>query len=347
MAPRRTRNSSRAVPAVNNPVNPNNSSRCIQTSIRAGFNSVRRNRVKYRTRPVTNLVRMMARDAIVPGTSVVNGPITTVETGPANLGSVKFTKLPEAPKFKGRGLYAPIQFITAYENHARKAKWDDATKLQMLSDSLTGVAENWAALRQDSWESYADFRRDFVATYWSVDLQRKVKARIATAKWNKGESMLDHFTFYARIARELTNKFGEEELVGLIMDHFPFDTRCHWMNQPNKSVDNALKFLQTQDLLLESWKQMEKNPKAVHVASISAEDDNKRPNGDDNAKKIQKNFKDSDSRPWNRSYQNRKKQNYNNHNQPNRQRPENQNNRSNTISENTNKANQSQMQQQP
>ena len=107
-------------------------------------------------------------------------------------------------------------------------------------------ASDWFMLKKNSWGDFAAFRDDFVNTYWSDDTQRKVRHRIGSSRWEPGTSMFTHFTFYYRLGISLTRNMDEIDLIALIMEHFPTDTRNHFMNLTDKTLNPVLEFLRRQ-----------------------------------------------------------------------------------------------------
>lgn len=158
-----------------------------------------------------------------------------------------FLSHPEIPPSFRNHATNPIRFIKDLEKHFKKNNVHDAQRLEAALDCLDGPARNWSTIYRPLWNTYDDFRKDFLHNYWSELDQGQLRHKILTDSWNNHHSMGDHFAYFVNMAQQLTNPFPESELVSLLMRHFPVHVQSLWALKGQETLAEAADFLKQQE----------------------------------------------------------------------------------------------------
>lgn len=168
---------------------------------------------------------------------------------------VYFTPHPTVPTYCGAtSPKHPVKFLDEIEIYMRKLETPPTKKLDVIREALTEEARDWASIFQISWETYEDFRSDFLNAYWSEQDQNKLRHIIATQRWSaaKRRTMEAHFAHYVGQARLLTPPIPESLLIEQLMKHFPVNLQSLWAlkSAPEKTITNAAEFLRSQESIV-------------------------------------------------------------------------------------------------
>nr|CAH7716433.1 unnamed protein product [Callosobruchus chinensis] len=122
-------------------------------------------------------------------------------------------------EFRSRGLSHPMNFLKKLERLLNEAGVPEGGKLILALGCLRGSAAEWAEIKEDSFRSFVDFVEAFKNRYWGVDEQRSLFYEIKYGKFESG-SRADYFLKLARLAKFLSEKINEEDLIAYISQHF-------------------------------------------------------------------------------------------------------------------------------
>lgn len=154
----------------------------------------------------------------------------------------------DKPRYPGKGSTHPVAFIEDLDVYLRRLPNRDHAVDDIVS-CLEGDVRNWARLYRDRWVTVADFKRDFLQTYWGEIEQSSLRRRIICEHWNpdKTKTMLEHFLSYTSQAKMLTNPLPEEQLVNDLVRHFPKEIQYMWILRKGTSIIEAAEFLRRFD----------------------------------------------------------------------------------------------------
>lgn len=178
-----------------------------------------------------------------------------VATTSVNNRPIYVTQQPTIPTFSGvTSQKHPVKFLEEVEVYLSKLNVPLTKRLDIIREALVDEAREWANIFQISWETYEDFRNDFLHAFWSEEEQNKLRTSITTHRWNAAQrrTMESHFAHYVGRARLLTNPIPENLLVGELMKHFPATLQSLWALKPEaeKTVAKAAEFLRSQENII-------------------------------------------------------------------------------------------------
>nr|CAH7716349.1 unnamed protein product [Callosobruchus chinensis] len=112
--------------------------------------------------------------------------------------------------FAPGGLLHPMNILKKLERLLNEAGIPEGGKLNLALGCMRGSAAEWAEIKEDSFRSFVDFVEVFKNRYWEVDEQRSLFYEIKYAKFESG----------TRLAKLLSEKINEEDLISYISQHF-------------------------------------------------------------------------------------------------------------------------------
>lgn len=183
------------------------------------------------------------------GTSGENGSTTGSNGNGRNHNSnIMYTQATVLPTYRGDKTKHPMRYLEELESYLKRMNIPEEHYLETALEGLKGPAQDWKTIYCVAWTTYADFKKDFVACYWSELEQNQLRHQISTAMWKSSQdTMANHFAHYAGLARLFTNPIPEKTLVNEIMRHFPRNIQSLWLLVEHKTVTTASEFLRKQE----------------------------------------------------------------------------------------------------
>lgn len=162
--------------------------------------------------------------------------------------------LPDKPKFMGTPKENPVIFLNVLQTYGKTLFLDDERMLKLAQECLKGSAKPWTAIFKDSWRTFDDFKRDFLATYWTLNKQREVRLRICNNKYEPrdGQSMLAYFSSYVNQAYMLQPRIPDDELLSELVRHFSPNIQIQWIGRQDKSIKTFAQFLIEQESITQN-----------------------------------------------------------------------------------------------
>jgi hypothetical protein len=150
-------------------------------------------------------------------------------------------------RFTNSVLKNPIRFLDEFQMFCSGVRFTPAEKLLAVICCLTREAREWAEYRKPSWETFEDFRQDFLRYHWSEEVQMKVFQQKGEKTYDPkyGMTMSDYFILRVNQLRGLTLPFPEGFLVASLMKLFPAAVQSSWLatSQRERTIDRAVEFL--------------------------------------------------------------------------------------------------------
>jgi hypothetical protein len=151
------------------------------------------------------------------------------------------------PRFTNSVRENPLRFLDELQGFYAGVRFTPAEKLLAVICCLTREAREWAEYRKSSWETFEDFRQDFLRYHWSEEVQMKVFQQIGEKTYDPkhGMTMSDYFILRVNQLRGLTLPFPEGFLVASLMKLFPAAVQSSWLatSERERTIDRAVEFL--------------------------------------------------------------------------------------------------------
>jgi hypothetical protein len=144
----------------------------------------------------------------------------------------------------------PIRFLDEFQMFCTGVQFSPAEKLRAVIGCLAPGVWEWAEYRKSRWETFEDFRQDFLRRYWSEQIQMKIFQQIEEKTYNpeRGTTMSEYFIRRVNQLRGLTLPFPEGFLVASLMKLFSSVVQSSWVAIPERerTIDRAVEFLDQQ-----------------------------------------------------------------------------------------------------
>lgn len=165
--------------------------------------------------------------------------------------SANNSKIPsmERPVFRGHfRKNNPVVFLDTFEKYFKSLKCNEREKLDIVLSCLEYPASQWVELKQASWTTFQDFKRDFFSQYWSESKQQQIRSDILLTRFDSSRStMSEHFIRQINNARTLTIPLPELVIVEDVMRQFPANIQSLWSVFPQRNISGALEFINRQE----------------------------------------------------------------------------------------------------
>lgn len=189
-------------------------------------------------------------------TSSVTPEVLTTTNRLTSESRVLMVQTPTKPIFSGKDLH-PMDFMENLQKYITKMGYHDAS-LDTALDCLIGEAKNWSKIYLHKWQSFEEFRVDFMNQYWGREAQNQIKRKLGSQKWTPhcGKRMTEYFTELFSEAKRLTSYSNDDAIVDDIMQHYPQDIRRLWVTKESRGAIAAVEFLKS----IESVSSNEESP---------------------------------------------------------------------------------------
>ncbi|XP_048487098.1 uncharacterized protein LOC125490807 [Plutella xylostella] len=153
----------------------------------------------------------------------------------------------DKPKFPGKHGIHPATFLEDLGSYLRKVQ-GITFEPELIVECLGGDVRNWARIYLERWNSFEDFKRDFLETYWGEAEQSLLRRSIVSNCWDSTKgSMLSHFLHLSGQAKMLTYPMNETQMVNDIIQHYPKEVQYAWAVSNKSGTLEACEFLRKLD----------------------------------------------------------------------------------------------------
>jgi len=114
-----------------------------------------------------------------------------------------------------------------------------------LGPSRALLHKQWFVKIYDTVDTYENFNTAFANLLWGQTRQAQTRCSIYQDRWNRRneETYAEHYNRYASMASMLNPPLSEEDLVGVIIGHFPPEVQNGMVCGNLKTTQEALAFL--------------------------------------------------------------------------------------------------------
>ena len=153
-------------------------------------------------------------------------------------------KIP-VPSFKGTDQERPIKFLNDLDKYILLMKIDERDSIQIVSQTLEGVAKDWWYVYESDVQGYEQFKGLFKDRFWNSTIQRHTRRKVEFGSfyaWGK----LDRVTHASAVfgyAKELDLSYSDEELSEKLAVHFEKGIRHAFTGQQVKSKSTLFQIL--------------------------------------------------------------------------------------------------------
>jgi hypothetical protein len=153
----------------------------------------------------------------------------------------------DRPKF-GKTPTHPVTFLEHLEIYLMKVA-TDGHELETAIECLEGAARDWARVYKDRWNSVADFKSDFLKSYWGSYDQNELRRSIVHGTWDriKEPLMANYFIKIVGQTKMLSYSMSEEQLISDIIRHFPRYVQQSFITSKSKTILETAEFLRSMD----------------------------------------------------------------------------------------------------
>ncbi|KAK5647600.1 hypothetical protein RI129_002492 [Pyrocoelia pectoralis] len=150
----------------------------------------------------------------------------------------------EKPKFDPfkRTLH-PVKFLKKLERYLQRI--GAVNDIEVAIETLEGDARIWAARYEQKWQSFEEFKRDFIHYFWSQEQQEKIRASVYEPRqFNRRNGNFSHHVWYwVDKAQHLEPPVPEKILVSAICKHFPYEIETALIAARVTTIDELLEVL--------------------------------------------------------------------------------------------------------
>lgn len=124
------------------------------------------------------------------------------------------------PKFDNEGAVQPLDFLEHLESSINFRRVSFISVKIILSKCFSKSAKLWWEAFSGTFNSYDQFRNDFISYFWNNSRQRKIKSQLETDQYKEG-LFVDHFNHWVSMSKHLQPPYTPAELIDVIAPHFP------------------------------------------------------------------------------------------------------------------------------
>lgn len=102
-------------------------------------------------------------------------------------------------------------------------------RVNLAVNALKGSAAIWGEIKRELFVDFACFKSMFLSRYWDADKERAAYQKLQFGRYERG-SKAEYFLQAVREAKYLSEKLAEQDIVKLIVNHFPPEVRRGILN---------------------------------------------------------------------------------------------------------------------
>lgn len=153
--------------------------------------------------------------------------------------------------FSPGGSLHPVLYVRKLSNLFEDAGVPENKKVRLAINGLRGSALDWGSIKEKNICSFDEFKRMFLARYWSTEEERELFHKIKYGRYERG-SRADYFLRIVGDADYLTEALTEAELVELVSKHFPAEVYRGILNAGYQTIDEIERHLRKMDRTYET-----------------------------------------------------------------------------------------------
>lgn len=150
--------------------------------------------------------------------------------------------------FSPTGTLHPVMFLKKLSTMFHEAGVPSEKRVYFSVNCLRGSAQDWADITDfDSFEHFKDL---FLKRYWDIEKERETFSKVKFGKFENG-SMADYFLKVVKEAKFLTQPLTNDELIGMVSNHFSVEVRRGIINSGFKNIEEVENHLRKLDTVEE------------------------------------------------------------------------------------------------
>lgn len=185
------------------------------------------------------------------------------------------------PEFDGEQNTQAPNFLQFLENGIDIDSVTFSNLRILLSRSFKGSARLWWEAYSNHFQTYSEFKTDFLNHFWDKKKQIKIKERLENTEYVCG-LFTDHFNYWVGNAKYLEPKYNQNELIDLIAPHFPPNVASSLLGC--RTFSEAVARLHQADLYYKNKSSTQQNfqRRSTHFNNIRGENPHLQTNRDNN-----------------------------------------------------------------
>jgi hypothetical protein len=168
---------------------------------------------------------------------------------------------------------------------------------------MTGsMSKQWVEATSAKFQNYEQFKKEFLATWWSASQQGIIKCSLYQSKYDPsaGLSLSAHFLKYVTMASCLEPTLSDYEVIEAVRCHYPAEIQKLLVTTKLNTVTEALEVLKRLEMLEErmthSSREIKQDPATQN--NFSNRNRNEGPRGAGPVRQVQR-YMDRERRNWN------------------------------------------------
>lgn len=153
------------------------------------------------------------------------------------------------PTFEDRWNEKPMKFLREFNEYCSITQVEPEEARYLLSQSLKGAAGEWWRIVQDELGDWSMFEAKFKAKFWGENRQAEVRKEMEYGCYDtRGKmSRCDYAMKIFGLAKDLSRRSSEEEIVAQIANHFNEDIRSAIFSREITTKDRLFQMLERYD----------------------------------------------------------------------------------------------------
>ncbi|XP_044757594.1 uncharacterized protein LOC123315800 [Coccinella septempunctata] len=158
----------------------------------------------------------------------------------------------EAPTYRNAVRDHPARFLKALEDHFSLTHTPKSEHLNLAKSRLHGSARDWVEFHSDGWSTYDDFKREFLAAFWSMDQQHEERRRLGMRKYRATQDgdMAIHFLRQVNCYRMFSPPLSQGTMLREIIEQYDASVQSLWASLDNPTLADTIAFLERQDNII-------------------------------------------------------------------------------------------------
>lgn len=146
----------------------------------------------------------------------------------------------------------PVIFIQSFRGLLPE-NWSEKRKIRFVVGYIQGEAGIWANEAWQTCDTYAEFERAFLSTYWSPVVQERFRNEVYNPQPfdDRNGSLRRYFEKYLNKAKFFDDPLPYKEVLRVLINKLPTYLRLQLANVPTQNLEKFLAMLDTLDLIFD------------------------------------------------------------------------------------------------
>jgi hypothetical protein len=183
-----------------------------------------------------------------PATATPRNGIQAMSAGGPCAGSVLYNNA-LLPKFADDNTIHPVEFLARIEMYGEQQNMSECMQIALAVQNLEGVAGDWGAAFQGTWDGWAQFKASYLDMFWSEERQEEVKYQLHHDFYNKQVhgTMSAFFLSWMKRVKHLSPSISTQSFLRRVSHLFPANVENTLLAARLDTLEQTLKLLKNLD----------------------------------------------------------------------------------------------------